>query len=63
MSVIIDKPHYKLTVDKNPVFNPPELKELVFKKTSYNEDGSILTYSKFELYLTEDEIKMIKAAL
>ena len=40
--LIIDKPHYKLSVDKNPVLNPS---------------------SRFELYLTEEEIKMIKDAL
>ena len=61
--LIIDKPHYKLSVDKNSVLNPAELKELVFKKTSYNDDGSVLTSSRFELYLTEKEIKMIKDAL
>jgi hypothetical protein len=61
--LIINKPHYKLSVDKNPVLNTAELKELVFTKTSYNEDGSVLTSSRFELYLTEEEIKMIKDAL
>lgn len=61
--LIIDKPHYKLSIDKNPVLNPSELKELVFTKTSYNDDGSVLTYSRFELYINEEEIKMIKDAL
>ena len=61
--LIIDKPHYKLSVDKNPVLNPAELRELVFTKTSYNDDGSVLTSSRFELYLSEEEIKLIKDAI
>jgi hypothetical protein len=37
--LIIDKPHYKLSVDKNPVLNPAELKELVFTKIKMIKDA------------------------
>lgn len=62
MAIIIDKPTYKLTVEKKSTI-PSEIKHLIFYRESFCENGKSISKNKFELFISESDIEKIKESL
>jgi len=62
MAIIVDKPNYKLTVEKKSTI-PSEVKHLVFHRESFDTEGNCISKNHFELFISESDIEKIKESL
>lgn len=60
---LIDREGYRFTVVKLPVVNPADTIQVTFVKELLDEEGVVEWASKFDMFLTQEEIDRLKAAL
>lgn len=60
---LIDRDGYRFTVIKLPVSNPADTIQVTFVKELLDEEGVVEWATKFDMFLTQDELDRVKAAL
>lgn len=60
---LIDREGYRFTVVKLPVLNPSDTIQVTFVKELLDEEGVVEWASKFDMYLTQEELDRLKSAL
>mgnify|MGYP003344698758 CR=1 FL=1 len=60
---ITDREGYHFVVSKRPLARPEGTYHVEFKKEIYDEEGLVEWSTKFDMFLTEEEIKLVKEAL
>mgnify|MGYP003333798831 FL=1 len=60
---ITDREGYQFVVSKVALAAPAGTYHVEFKKEIYDEEGLVEWSTKFDMFLTEEEIKLVKEAL
>lgn len=60
---LIDREGYRFSVIKLPVINPADLIQVTFVKELLDEEGVVEWASKFDMFLTQEELDKLKATL
>ncbi len=60
---LIEREGYRFSVIKLPVVNPSDTIQITFVKELLDEEGVVEWASKFDMYLTQEELDKLKATL